>query len=314
MSSPEKREVEFASGDETCAAWLLRSESDAFAGERGHPCAVMAHGIGGTRDSGLVPFAQAYAAAGIDALLFDYRCFGDSTGTPRQLASPPRQCEDYAAAIAFARSLEGIDPDRIVLWGTSWSGGHVIYAAADDSRIAAVISQTPDVDGRRTLAQIRQYGGIGQLARLTAHGLRDQLTRLVRRPPHMIPTVAPPGEVAAMSSEGSERGYLAIAGPSWRNEVCARAVLFEVGNRAVTRIDRLDCPILFQIAERDTVAPPDAARAAAGLAGAWAEVREYDIAHFDVYVGEGRERAVADQLDFLRRHLAPKAVQAPSLT
>src|SRR3954451_23664801 len=143
-------DVSFPSHGESCAGWHLGGEGEAFADERGRPCVVMAHGFGLTRDSGLLPSAEAFAEAGLDVLLFDYRCFGDSTGEPRQLADPPRHREGYVAAGGVARGLGGVDPDRIVLWGTSWSGGHVVYVAAYDPRIAAVISQSPDLDGRRT--------------------------------------------------------------------------------------------------------------------------------------------------------------------
>jgi uncharacterized protein len=264
---------------------------------------VMASGIGGTRDSALEPFAEAFAEAGLDVLLFDYRNFGASTGEPRQLGWPPRHRDDYRAAVAFARGLEGVDPDRILLWGTSWSGGHVVYVAAEDHRIAAVISQIPDLDGLRTLREIARYADWGQLLRINLEALKDAATIVRRQAPQMIPIVAKPGQPAAMASEDAEPGYLSIAGPSWRNEITARAVLAEASNRAITRMDKLRCPILVQIADRDQVAPPPGARAAAWRAKGRVEVREYPCAHFDVYLGEWRERAIADQLQFLRRHL-----------
>jgi pimeloyl-ACP methyl ester carboxylesterase len=263
----------------------------------------MAHGFGATRDSGLLPFAEAFAEAGLDVLLFDYRCFGDSTGEPRQLAWPPHHRDDYRAAVEFARSLEGVDPDQIVLWGTSWSGGHVVYVAAADPRVAAVISQNGDFDGVRTLREIGRYAGVGQLLRLTLVGLRDAIRMLRRREPLMIPAVGRPGELAGMSSEESEPGMRAIAGPSWHNEVTGRAVFAEWTNRAISRMEDVRCPILVQIADKDSVAPPAAARAAAWRAKGHVEVREYPVAHFDIYLGEGRERAISDQLHFLRRHL-----------
>jgi hypothetical protein len=266
----------------------------------------MAHGVGGTRDAGLEPFAETFAEAGLDALLFDYRSFGASTGEPRQFGWPPRHREDYRSAVEFARGLDGVDPERIVLWGTSWSGGHVVYVAADDHRIAAVISQTPDLDGVRTLLEIARYGGAGQLLRTTLAGLKDALGALRDQPPHLIPIVDEPGKVAAMSSEEALPGYLKIAGPSWRNEISARAVLNESRNRAITRIGELRCPILIQIAESDSVAPPAAARAAAWRAKGRVEVREYPCAHFDIYL-DWRDRAIEDQLHFLTRHLASSA-------
>jgi uncharacterized protein len=272
----------------------------------------MAHGFGGTRDSGLEPYAEAFANVGLDVLLFDYRCFGESSGEPRQLAWPSRHREDYTAAVEFARGLEGVDPERIVLWGTSWSGGHIVYVAATDPRIAAVISQTPDLDGFRTLQQIGRYAGLGQQLRVTAVGVRDAVRMLRGQEPLMLPTVGRPGELAGMSSEEAVPGMQAIAGPSWRNEVTGRAVFAEWTNRAITRMDQLRCPILVLIADRDSVAPPAAARAAAWRAKGHVEVREYPCLHFEIYLGEQRERAIADQLHFLGRHLGATEARVPA--
>ena len=272
----------------------------------------MAHGFGGTKDAGLLPFAEAFAEAGLDVLLFDYRCFGDSTGEPRQFAWPSRHREDYRAAVEFARGLDGVDPERIVLWGTSWSGGHVVYVAAEDSRIAAVISQTPDLDGVATLRNIGKYAGIGQQLRLTMLGVRDAVGMLRGQEPLMIPTVGPPGSLAGMSSEESEPGMRAIAGPTWRNEVTGRAVFAEWTNRAINQMEKVRCPILVAIADRDSVAPSSAARAAAWRAKGKVEVRDYPCLHFDIYLGEWRERTIADQLHFLRRHLGAVEAEVPA--
>lgn len=309
---PERADIEFPSGGEICAAWHYTGEGDAFSSERGRPCVVMAHGIGGTRDSGLEPFAEAFAEAGLDVLLFDYRNFGASTGEPRQLGWPPRHRDDYRAAVAFARGLDGVDPERIVLWGTSWSGGHIVYVAADDPRIAAVISQTADLDGLRTLREISRYAAWGQLLRVNLESLKDVLRMVRRQEPNLIPLVAKPGNVAAMASDDAEAGYLTIAGPSWHNEIIARCVLAEWTNRPITKMDKVRCPILVQIADRDQVAPPPGARAAAWRAKGRVEVREYPCAHFDIYLGEWRERSIADQLHFLRRHLGTLSSASPS--
>ena len=269
----------------------------------------MAHGFGGTRDAGLLPFAEAFAGAGLDVLLFDYRCFGDSTGEPRQFAWPPRHREDYKAAVECARRLGGVDPDRIVLWGTSWSGGHVVYVAADDPRVAAVISQTPDLDGLATLRNIGQYAGARQQLEMTWLGVRDTVRMLRGQEPLMIPTVGPPGTLAGMSTEEAEPGMRAIAGPTWENEVTGRAVFAEWTNRAITRMEKVRAPILVVIADRDSVAPPAAARAAAWRAKGHVEVREHPCRHFDIYVGEWRDRSIADQLHFLRRRLGATEVE-----
>jgi uncharacterized protein len=296
--------VSFASGGVRCAGVHFSGEaSDAFSGEHGRPCVVLAHGLGGTVDSGLLPYAERFAAAGLDALAFDYRHFGLSDGEPRQLLSVPRQLEDYAAAIAFARTLPGVDPDRIVVWGSSYAGGHVVPVAVADGRVAAVIAQVPNMDGMAALVNLARYAGPGQLARCVLAGVRDVLASLRGRPPVMVPLVGPPGSIAAMTSPDAEPGYRAIAGPSWRNEMAARIFLRAGAYRPGLQADRLPCPILVQIADCDAIAPVKAAQDAAWRATGRAEVRTYPIGHFDIYVGEPFERAIADQLHFLRRHV-----------
>ena len=57
------------------------------------------------------------------------------------------QLEDYRAAMSAAARLPGVDPQRIVLWGVSLAGGHVISAAAGRADVAAVVALTPLVDG-----------------------------------------------------------------------------------------------------------------------------------------------------------------------
>src|SRR5439155_16472807 len=131
------------------------------------------------------------------------------------------------------------------------------------------------------------------------------------RPPFPIPVVAPPDTLGAMTTPDAEPGYRAITGPTWRNEVPARFALTISLYRPGLKADRLPCPILVQIADRDAVAPPKAAQDAAWLATGRAEVRTYPIGHFDVYVGEPFERSVADQLLFLSRHLAAAAAREP---
>ena len=188
--------------------------------------------------------------------------------------------------------------------GTSYSGGHVIPVAADDRRIVAVISQTPATDGLAALLEVARYAGPVALVRLTAIGARDAAGALRGREPVRVPVVAPPGALAAMSTPDAEPGLLAIAGETFRNEFCARALLDLARNRPVTRASDLPCPMLVQIADRDAICPPAAAEKAGWEATGRAEVRRYPIGHFDVYAGAARERAIADQLHFLRRHLA----------
>lgn len=134
--------VSFLSGGLRCAADVYRP-----LGSGPFPVIVMAHGLGGTRKMRLPAFAKRFAAAGYACLVFDYRHFGDSEGEPRQLLDIGRQLEDWKAAIVHARGMKDVAPARVVIWGTSFGGGHVLATAADDDRLAAIVSQCPFTDG-----------------------------------------------------------------------------------------------------------------------------------------------------------------------
>ena len=120
------REVFFDSAGVRCAADLYWP--DAVTGSVA--CVVMGHGGSGTKRLRLPKYAKVFAAAGLAVLAFDYRRFGNSGGLPRQVIEVAGQREDYRAAVRFARSLDGTDPRRIALWGTSLSGSHVLAVAA----------------------------------------------------------------------------------------------------------------------------------------------------------------------------------------
>src|SRR4051812_44690070 len=291
----ERQDLTFESGGEQCAAWLYMP-----AGHGPHPAVVLAHGFGGVRVARLWAFAERFAAAGIAALVFDYRGFGGSDGEPRQLLSVGRQLEDWRAAVAFTRELDGVDPDRVAVWGTSFSGGHVAVIAAEDARVAAAVSQGPFFDG---LAALRAAGP-ANIVRMAVAGLRDEWRRLRRREAFMLPVVGAPGTLAAMNSPDAEPGYRALfsSQDEFRNEVAARIGLRVGLYRPIRRASRGRCPWLVCVADHDVITPPGPALAAAACAPR-AEVRRYDAGHFDIYVGATFEQVVADQVDFLSRHL-----------
>jgi dienelactone hydrolase len=297
-----RSEVAFGSHGGTCQAWRYAPDEVAISPAVARPCVVMAHGLGGTRDASLAPYAERFAAAGMHVLLFDYRHFGASDGEPRQLVSVRRQLQDYSAAVEFARALAGVDPERVAVWGTSFAGGHALVTAARQPGVAAAICQCPMMDGLAAVRRILQYAGPGQLLRLTGHGLRDAALAPFGRV-HYVPTVGPPGSLAVMSSPDADAGYRALGPPDFRCEIAARIALTVALYRPVRYADRVRCPVLVQICEQDSVAPAAAAEAVVRRLGERGEVQRYPIGHFEPYTGTWFERSVGDQVDFLRRHL-----------
>jgi pimeloyl-ACP methyl ester carboxylesterase len=293
--------IGFTSHGVRCEAWYLPAETDELTTSRGRPCVVMGHGFGATRDAGLLPFAERFAALGADVLVFDYRGFGTSEGTPRQDVNHRRHRQDYHAAIAAARARRGVDPQRVVLWGSSYSGGHVIVVAAQDPMVRAVISQCAAMDGLAALFAVRKSGGLAKTLSMTAAGLRDAGRALTRRPPYFVPIVGPPGSDAVIAAPGALAGYQAIVGPSFRNEMRARGILRIAANRPVRAAGQLTCPTLLVVAEEDNVAPVKSVHEVARRLGDRAEVLSLPCGHFDIYVGEIFEKSVSEQAEFLRR-------------
>lgn len=255
----------------------------------------MAHGFSATRDDGLPGYAVAFRDAGFVVVLFDYRHFGASTGEPRQLLDISRQHDDYRAVVAWARRLDGVDPDRIVLWGSSFSGGHVLAVAATDPCVAAVISQAPFTDSIPTLKLVPPT----TMARLTVAGLRDQVGAWLGRPPRLVAAVGEPGTVAAMTAPEAKPGFDALVGQDskWRNEFAARLMLKFGFYRPGRKASHLKMPLLICVSDGDATTPVAPAVKVVERASR-AEIRHYPHGHFDIYHDP---QVKADQVAFLQR-------------
>jgi uncharacterized protein len=291
----------FTSHGAACAATVYRPGRTAGGPA---PVIVMAHGFGAVRALRLPAYAERFAAAGYTVLTFDYRGFGDSAGTPRQVLDIAMQHEDWAAALAHARRLDGVDPDRVVAWGTSFAGGHVLTLAGRGEPLAAVIAQVPHVSGPAAA----RATGVSAAARLASLAVRDQLRALRGRTPIYIPAAGLPGTTAAMTSPDAVPGAERLKADSglttgdFREDVAARIILRIGGYSPHRTADRITCPVLFQIAEHDAITPAHVAqRAVAKIKGS--TVRTYDCGHFDPYVEPFFATVVTDQLAFLAEHV-----------
>jgi alpha-beta hydrolase superfamily lysophospholipase len=283
----KRRDLTFLAGPDSCVGWLY----PAGGVQAEAPAVVMAHGLSGTRRDRLGAFAERFAAAGSAALVFDHRGFGESGGEP-DLFDPKMQLEDWQAAIAFARSLPEVDGARIATFGSSMGGGNALAAAAGDPDVAAAISQVPFLD---ILTQAHRSSP-GVTARTLAAAARG----------HYLPAVGQPNEPALINAPGGEEGWRRVVeigeDSRWRNRVSSRWLLGRP-YRPVRHAAKLHCPWLVCVGEADRVAKPGPAIAAARRAPK-GELRTYpDVDHFDIYDGPVHEALVADQLDFLERHL-----------
>ena len=131
------------------------------------PTILMSHGWGGTAES-LRDDGVAFARAGFLVVTFDYRGWGGSDArlisaqSPtlkegkliaevkevRGVVDPIDQTTDILNALHWLQSEAVCDQTRIGIWGSSFSGGHVVYVAARDPRVKAFVSQVGAMDGR----------------------------------------------------------------------------------------------------------------------------------------------------------------------
>lgn len=284
--------VRFESQGEMCAGRLYLPTCPGP-----HPLVLMAHGFAGTLEARLPAYAERFSQAGIAAMIFDYRHFGASAGLPRQWLDIDKQLQDWSAALDFVATQPALDRQRLALWGTSFSGGHVLTLAAQRADIKAVIAQVPFVDGRA------QLGHPLQAARLAWAGLLDSGRALLGRSPRMIAVVGQPGALAALTSADAEPGYRRLAqGVDWRNEVAARIVLHLPRYRPICRVSAIQAPVLYLVAENDRVTPAKAAYAAAKKTPR-AQVMTVPGGHFDPYVAPLFESVIQAQVNFLRTQL-----------
>jgi fermentation-respiration switch protein FrsA (DUF1100 family) len=300
--SRSRKNVSFKVKGTSLSAWLYLPENLSAP----VPCVIMGHGLGATKDTGLESYAIRFQDAGLAVLTFDYRHLGESEGEPRQLVWIPYQLQDYTAAINCARGLKEIDPERIALWGTSLSGGHVIVIAARDNKIACISAQVPLLDGHvsAAMAQKHKIIGIRHGLRMIMHGQRDLVRSWFGLSPHKIPIVGKPGTMAVLAFSEAYETFEKLAPADFINEACARINIRLDKYRPIKKAQNVRCPVLLQVCEKDIGTPSSLVEEAKKRMGKFAEVIHYPIDHFDIYLGENFEKAVSDQLDFFKKHLS----------
>ncbi|WP_291480497.1 alpha/beta hydrolase [Corynebacterium sp.] len=294
----------FTSGGTRCAVAVFRPTNSSAE----TPAVVMAHGFGTPRAVALYVYAEAFVRAGYTVVVFDYRHFGESEGEPRQLLDIAKQHEDWRNAVAYARSLDGVDPAQLVGWGTSFAGGHVLSLAGSGEGFAAVIAQVPHVSGP---AAVRATG-LRNALRVAPLAMEDQIRAIFRRKPRYINSVGHPGEVAVMSSPDAMLGLdrmLEASGLSHGDypETVAARILVRIGLYSPARnAADIRCPALVQIMSEDAVTPARVALRAA-LKIPDSTIHVHKGGHFDPYVEPLFSNIIEEQLAFLKNAVPPKA-------
>jgi uncharacterized protein len=297
-----RTDIEFNAEGTILRGWLYRPDG---AGEEPVPGIVMAHGFSAVKEDYLDSFAEVFADAGLAALVFDNRNFGASDGEPRQEIDPWAQVRDYRHAITYLCTLPGIDRGRIGVWGSSYSGGHVIVLGAIDKRIKCVVAQVPLVSGLRNFHRLVRSDFVA--------GVReafdaDREARFAGKEPAMIPVVAEdPLAPSALPTADSWKWFTETAelrAPSWRNEVTLRSIEMFVEYEPGAYIDKIaPTPFCMVVAAKDHLTPSDLALAAYEHALEPKQLVLLPGPHFDAYTGDGFAQASAAARDWFVTHL-----------
>ncbi len=261
---------------------------------------IMAHGFAGLRQFKLIQYAQRFAQAGYAVILFDYRYWGGSTGKPREMISINSQLEDWKTMIQYASTCKFIDNRRIVLWGTSLSGGYALSLASELKNIQATMVQIPYVDGAET-AKLYPLQRYPQALKLSS---QDYMGSKMGLNPKRLPVVDQ-YKLCFMPTADSYYGYLSIVNPDyyWSGEVPARVFFNLMRYRPIQLVRQINIPVLFIAAQHDSLIPIESSREAATNIAPFVSYHEWDMKHFDIYHGSWFEKAVTTQLEFLHQHI-----------
>jgi hypothetical protein len=246
------RDVEWKSAGTTVRAHLYLPER----GAGPHPVVVMAGGWCYVKELVQPEYARAFAAAGIAALVFDYRGFGTSDGEPRQHIDPWEQIEDYRNALSWVETRAELDPKRIGIWGISYSGGHVLVVGATDPRVRCIVSNIPVVDGWLTMQRVHSALAFRELQALI---LEDRRKRLASPEWGYMPmsSLDPARELSTWPFPEVTRAFLAFkesVAPTHehRNTIASTELLMSYDVRPYLR-RILGTPVLMSVAEGDDI-------------------------------------------------------------
>jgi fermentation-respiration switch protein FrsA (DUF1100 family) len=295
-----RQDVEFNAEGVTLRGWLYLPDTPTGP----VPTIVMAHGFSAVKEMYLDAFAEVFAAGGLGALVFDNRNFGASDGEPRQEIDPWAQVRDYRHAITWARARPEVDAGRIGVWGSSYSGGHVLVLAAIDKRIRGAVAQVPLVSGFRNIQRLVRQDFLAPNRALFES---DRAARYRGEPPGMIPVVDPdPMATSALPTPDSWEWFSETAktrAPAWRNEVTVRTVEMLMEYEPAAYIERISpTPLLMVVAAGDHLTPTDLALEAYQRALEPKRLQLLPGAHFDAYVKDF-ETASGAARDWFLEHL-----------
>ena len=296
-----QQDIAFNAEGTTLRGWLYTPDASLAP----IPTIVMAHGFAGVKEMYLDSYAEVFTQAGLAALVFDHRNFGASDGEPRQEIDPWAQVRDYRHAITYVRTRAELDREHIGVWGTSYSGGHVLVIGAIDRRVKCVVSQVPLVSGYRNMVRMVRAD---QLARVRARFDQDREARFAGQLPAMIPVVSADRAGAALPSADAYAWFtqVSVRAPAGKNEVTLRSLEMMAEYEPSSYVERISpTPLLMIIAAQDHLAVAEEAFATFNQAREPKSLVILPDGHFEAYVGSGFTSASGAACEWFVHQLRP---------
>ncbi len=260
------------------------------------PIVILVHGFAGVKEMLLPAFAEHFAANGMAALTFDYRGFGESEGVPGRLV-PHEQITDIRNAITYATTLDGIDSNRIGLWGTSYGGANAIVAASRDRRVNVLCVQLTFGNGERVIMG----------------GKSDEEKEKLRESIHRIWSKAVTdnkqmmlGVNRLLADEQSKKFYSEFVQKFDALKIKLPFLTMRETMEHIPEeyIGRINIPISITVATGDTVNPPEESYRLYELANEPKALFEIENAtHYEVYEGLYFNQAVAQQTEWFKKYI-----------
>lgn len=291
-----EQRVSFFSGGSKLAGVLYRPDSTAPPS----PGIVLCQGYTGTKEMFLPILADAFRRHGYACLIFDYRAWGESEGERGRLF-PLEQVDDIRNALTFLGVQEGVDPDRLGLYGTSFGGANVVHVAAVDQRVTCVVASLAIGDGRRWLRSLRRLWEWQAFLSLLDQDRRQRVLTGRSRTMPAFEVVPPSPAVRELMEAAAQSGIFAAEEPAITLESVDAIMAFAPENSAGAIAPR---PILFIHAGDDDLVPPEEARSLHEHAREPKDLLLLPgVTHVDFYLGDALETVTQAALDWFRRHM-----------
>ena len=259
---------------------------------------LLCHGYTGVRNLYLPDTAKALTDAGYVVLTFDYKGWGDSDG-PRSRLSPYGRVLDSQAALTFLGTQPAVDRSRLGIYGTSYGGATVVWTAAVDPRVKAVVSVVGIGHGRRWMRSVRRPD---EFADLLARSEADRIRRLTTGQSKFADRndVLLPDRQSADLAAAARRDNPAAVG-----EIPLEYIDDTLGFHPEWIVDKIaPRPVLFITSDDDRLVPPEESESLYAKAG---EPKKLIVlkgwGHYEVYTGEAFRQVIEPTLAWYRQHL-----------